>query len=101
VRVRACQRYPTFFGLFPLHDAPYLAAYEELEAQAKFHEYLLLGGDDVRPSLKLLLAEYQKYALDRAWLYYPDALPAGALAPSQRNGSIERSLCVPAGSASG
>lgn len=30
--------YRTFFGMFPLHDAPYLAAYEELEAQAKFHE---------------------------------------------------------------
>ena len=87
--------YRTFFGMFPLHDAPYLAAYEELEAQAKFNVYLELGGRDVRPSLQLLLAEYQKFTLDRAWFYYPDALPLAALADDVRNGRIERALSVP------
>lgn len=87
--------YRTFFGLFPLHDAPYLAAYEELEAQAKFHNYLALGGDDVRPSLRLLLAEYQKYGLDRGWFYYPDALPVDAIAEKARNGAVRRTLSVP------
>lgn len=87
--------YRTFFGLFPLHDAPYLAAYEELEAQAKFRSYLALGGDDVRPSLRLLLAEYQKYGLDRAWFYYPDALPVDAIAKQARNGAVRRALSVP------
>jgi hypothetical protein len=89
------RHHPTFFGLFPLPDAPYLAPYEELEAHAKFHEYLSLGGDDLRPSLKLLAAEYQKYALDRCWYYYPDALPVNAVAEKTRNGRIERSLSVP------
>jgi hypothetical protein len=89
------RHYRSFFGLFPLRDAPYLAAYEELEAQGKFHEYLQLGGEDVRPSLRLLLAEYQKYALDRGWYYYPDALPADVLAEKSRNGRIERALSVP------
>ena len=89
------RHYPTFFGLFPLHDAPYLAAYEELEALAKFHEYLELGGDDVRPSLRLLLAEYQHYSLDRCWSYYPDALPRDVLADASRNGRIRRELAVP------
>lgn len=89
------RHYRTFFGLFPLHDAPYLAAYEELEAQAKFHEYLALGGRDVRPALRLLLAEYQKYSLDRAWFYYPDALPVDVIAEKSRNGRIERALSVP------
>ena len=87
--------YKTFFGLFPLRDAPYLAAYEELEAQGKFHDYLDLGGEDVRPSLRVLLAEYQRYALDRAWSYYPDTLPAESLAAEPRNGRVERSLSVP------
>jgi hypothetical protein len=87
--------YRTFFGMFPLHDAPYLAAYEELEAQAKFNVYLELGGEDVRPSLQLLLAEYQKFTLDRAWFYYPEALPVDALAKDVRNGRIERALSVP------
>jgi hypothetical protein len=89
------RHYRTFFGLFPLHDAPYLAAYEELEAQAKFHDYLPLGGEDVRPSLRLLLAEYQRYSLDRGWFYYPDALPVDVVAEKSRNGRIERALAVP------
>ena len=87
--------YRTFFGLFPLHDAPYLAAYEEMETQAKFHDYLSLGGADVRPSLRLLLAEYQKYSLDRGWFYYPDALPVDGVAEKSRNGTVERALSVP------
>lgn len=89
------RHYRTFFGLFPLHDAPYLAAYEELETQAKFHDYLALGGEGIRPSLRLLLAEYQKYSLDRGWFYYPDALPITGVAKTSRNGQIERSLSVP------
>jgi hypothetical protein len=89
------RHYRTFFGLFPLHDAPYLAAYEELEAQAKFHDYLSLGGDDVRPSLRVLLAEYQRYSLDRGWYYYPDALPVDVVAEKSRNGRIERALAIP------
>jgi hypothetical protein len=89
------RHYRTFFGLFPLHDAPYLAAYEELEAQSKFHDYLPLGGDDVRPSLRLLAAEYQRYSLDRGWYYYPDVLPLDLVAEKSRNGRIERALAIP------
>jgi hypothetical protein len=89
------RHYRTFFGLFPLHDAPYLAAYEELEAQGKFHDYLPLGGDDVRPSLRLLLAEYQRYSLDRGWYYYPDTLPVDLVGEKPRNGRVERALSVP------
>jgi hypothetical protein len=87
--------YRSFFGLFPLRDAPYLAPYEELEAQAKFHEFLALGGDDVRPSLRYLLAEYQKYLLDRGWSYFPDVLPEAGIAEKPRNGAIWRALSVP------
>ncbi len=87
--------YRPFFGMFPLRDAPYLAAYEELEAQAKAFEYLHLGGDDVRPSIRLLLAEYQKYELDRTWYFYPDTLPADMLSGKPRNGRIERCLSIP------
>jgi hypothetical protein len=87
--------YPTFFGLFPLHDAPYLAAYEEMETQAKFHDYLELGGAGIRPSIRLLLAEYQKYSLDRSWFYYPDSLPKDGIAEKSRNGKVERALSIP------
>ena len=89
------RHYPTFFGLFPLRDAPYIAPFEELEAHAKFHEFLQLGGDDVRPSLRLLIAEYQKYGLHRCWFYYPDALPVDGIAGKPRNGRVDRALSVP------
>jgi hypothetical protein len=89
------RHYRTFFGLFPLRDAPYIAPYEELEAHAKFHEFLALGGEDIRPSLRLLIAEFQKYSLDRCWYFYPDALPAGVVGENPRNGRIECALSVP------
>lgn len=87
--------YTTFFGLFPLRDAPYLAPYEELEMLAKFHDYLKMGGEAIRPSVRLLMAEYSKYALDRLWCYYPANLPQAALAEKSRNGHLDRSLSVP------
>ncbi|HTW84044.1 MAG TPA: hypothetical protein VMD91_08270 [Candidatus Sulfotelmatobacter sp.] len=89
------RHYRTYFGLFPLRDAPYLAPYEELEAHAKFHVYLALGGEDLRPSLRLLIAEFQKYSLDRGWYFYPDALPVDVIGQEVRNGRIERELSVP------
>ena len=87
--------YHTFFGLFPLRDAPYIAPYEELEAHAKFNDYLAFGGEDVRPSLQLLIAEFQKYSTERSWFYYPDALPLDSVATQPHNGRIERNLSVP------
>jgi hypothetical protein len=91
----SARNHRAFFGLFPLHDAPYLAAYEEMEAHAKFHDYMALGGSDIRPSIRLLLGEYQKYSLDRGWFYYPDSLPIDGVVGKSRNGKIERALSVP------
>ena len=62
---------------------------------AGFHEYLSLAGDDIAPSLRLLLTEYIKYTLDRAWFYYPAHLPKEALATEIRNGHIDRHLAIP------
>jgi hypothetical protein len=87
--------YRTFFGMFPLRDAPYIAPYEELETHAKFHDYIALGGDDLRPSLRFLIAESQRHSLDRCWYYYPDVLPAGAVAERSQNGRIEPHLAIP------
>ena len=72
-----------------------MAPYEELEALAKFYEYLKMGGASLRPSVRRLIAEYCKFALDRGWHYYPAALPPGAIALKQRNGRIERNLAIP------
>ena len=87
--------YSTFFGMFPLRDAPYLAAYEELEALAKFHDYSKMGRSVLRPSVRRLIAEYCKYVLDRAWYYFPANLPQDSIASKSRNGKVDRALAIP------
>ncbi len=85
----------TFFGSFPLHDAPYLAAYEEAEMVAIIHELFAEGGDRIRGSARLLLAEYLRHAQDRSWMYFPGHQSPDALSPRQRVGRLEPLLAIP------
>lgn len=89
--------YPNFLGVTCLRDAPYMAIYECFDSLAAFERYLDDGGRDIDPTVRMLMLEYCKYALDRAWFYYPDALPPEALSPKQReaNGHIDRKLSFP------
>ena len=89
------QWYSTYFGLYPLRGAPYIAAYEEVEALAKFHEFLRLGGDALPPSVTLLISEFSKWLLSRGWYYFPSDLPEHVLAKKQRNGALRRELAIP------
>ncbi len=89
------KHYPIFLGATCLHDGPYMAMYECFESFASFHEYLCVGGEDLPDSVRLLLSEYCRYALSRAWFYYPQELPKEALATEVRNGHIERALAFP------
>jgi hypothetical protein len=43
----------------------------------------------------MLIDEYCRYALDRAWFYFPDPLPPDAIAEKPRNGRIDRELSFP------
>jgi hypothetical protein len=88
-------KYHTFFGATCLHDGPYMAIYECFESFAAFEEYLSLGQDEVPDSVRLLLCEYNKYTLTRAWYFYPSELPKEALATEIRNGHIDRNLAFP------
>lgn len=85
-----------FMGVTCLQDAPYMAIYECFDSFAAFEQYLDLAGPDLIPSVKLLVSEYCRYALSRAWFYYPDALPEDAVAQDNiRNWHIDRSLSFP------
>lgn len=85
-----------FLGVTCLQDAPYMAAYECFDSYSAFERYLDLGGPDLIPSVRLLLSEYCRHALDRAWFYYPDALPEEGIAKENiRNGYILRRLNFP------
>lgn len=84
-----------FLGATCLQDAPYMAVYECFDAFTAFEVYLDQSGPDLDPSARMLVAEYCKYALDRAWYYYPDTLPSDILATDNRNGHVDRTLSFP------
>ena len=81
--------------MFPLHDAPYLAAYEEAEMISKVNDYLNRGRDAIRPSVQFLLAEYVRYALDRLWAYLPAHQAPAAISDKPRVGAVTRELAIP------
>jgi len=90
------KEYSNFLAATCLQDAPYMAIYECFDSFAAFEHYLDLGGPDLIPSARLLVNEYCRYALSRAWFYYPDALPEDGLAKEGiRNGHIDRKLSFP------
>ncbi|MGF7151962.1 hypothetical protein FHS96_005630 [Sphingomonas zeicaulis] len=89
--------YETFLAVTCLQDAPYMAMYECFDSFAAFERYLDDGGPDLEPEARMLVSEYCKYALSRAWFYYPDALPPEAISQKQRetNGHIDSELSFP------
>lgn len=94
-RIDLAEHYSNFLGATCLEDAPYMAVYECFDSFAAFEQYLDYGGPDMVPAVKLLVSEYCRYALDRAWHFYPDALPEDGLATENRNGHIDRALSFP------
>jgi hypothetical protein len=94
-RIGTAVHYSNFLGVTCLHDGPYMAIYECFDSFAAFERYLRDSGPDLEPAARMLISEYCKYALYRAWFYFPDALPADALATEQRNGHIDRNLSFP------
>ncbi|MES2033098.1 MAG: hypothetical protein V4466_02885 [Pseudomonadota bacterium] len=95
--LKAAAHYSNFLGASCLHDGPYMALYECFESFAAFEELLVRGGDGLPDAVRLLLTEYRKYALHRAWFYFPDALPADVFPSGDevRNGHIDRKLSFP------
>jgi hypothetical protein len=90
------KNYPNFLGVTALHDAPYMAEYECMDSFAAFEEFLRDTGPDVDRAAIQMVTEYCKYALDRAWFYYPQTLPVEAVAKDDiRNGYIDRKLAFP------
>lgn len=89
------KNYPSFFRLFPLNDAPYTAAYEEEEVFCAFHDYLKHAErEEILPSLRLLMAEYIRYLVDRAIYYYPPMLPKEMLSEEVKTGEVDPDLWI-------
>lgn len=96
-RIGHAAHYETFLGVSCLQDAPYMAMYECFDSYVAFERYLNDGGPDLDPEARMLIGEYCRHALSRAWFYYPDTLPPEAIAEKQRdaNGHVDRTLSFP------
>lgn len=94
-QIKAARHYSNFLSVTCLHDAPYMAIYECFDSFAAFERYLRDSGPDLDPAARMLVSEYCRYALHRAWFYYPDALPKGIIATDIRNGHIDPALSFP------
>jgi hypothetical protein len=87
--------FPKFFALFPLNDAPYTAVYEEQEVFCAMHDYLAHAeGVEILPSVKLLIAEYIRFLIDRAVYYYPTMLPGDMLEEKPKVGEVDPKLWI-------
>ena len=93
--LNAAEHYPTFMGATCLHDGPYMAIYECFESWEAFRHLLVEGHNDLPHSVRLLVSEYCRYALERAWFFYPAHLPEDIFGEDVRNGEIDRKLAFP------
>lgn len=87
---------PSFFAIYPLKDAPYTAAYEEQEVYAALYYYYqeLKDLDEALPAVKLLIAEFIRYAISRVPYYFPPMLPQEMLSKEPKTGEIDPTLWV-------
>ncbi|MES1179365.1 MAG: hypothetical protein ABUL62_33925 [Myxococcales bacterium] len=85
----------TFMALPPLHDAPYVAFYEEAEVLAALQSWQTVMGKEVPAGMRSLLAEYQQCLLARGHFYFPTDLPRDAVESSPKEGPIHPRLPIP------
>lgn len=89
------KNFPSFFTLFPLDNAPYTAVYEEQEVFCAFHDYLHKAeGIELFEPVRLLMAEYIRYMVDRAMYYYAPMLPKEMLQEDPKTGEIDPNLWI-------
>lgn len=92
------KHFPSFFGIYPLNDAPYKAAYEEMEVYAALNDYIKEANEMDAPillSVKLLLSEFVKYSINRLPFYYPPMLPGEILSKEIKTGELDPKLWIP------
>ena len=90
--------FDNFFGIFPLNDAPYKAAYEEMEVYAALNDYIkeaVAIKAPILPSVMLLLPELIRYSVSRLPCYYPPLLPEDILSKEVKTGEVDPRLWIP------
>jgi hypothetical protein len=94
--IGAARHHSNFLGVTALHDSAYMAMYECFESYASLDEYLSQAGPGLDPAVRKLVSEYCKYALHRAWFYFPDALPNDVIHEGEhQSGVVDTALSFP------
>jgi hypothetical protein len=94
--IGAARHYSNFLGVTALHDSAYMAMYECFESYASLDEYLAQAGPGLDPAVRKLVSEYCKYALHRAWFYFPDTLPKEIIHQGEhQSGVVDTALSFP------
>jgi len=89
------KNFPSFFAIFPLKDAPYTAAYEEQEVYAALYNYYQEAKDiELLPAVRMLIAEFMKYAINRVPYYFAAMLPKEMLSEEVKTGEIDPNLWI-------
>jgi len=92
------KQFDNFFGIFPLNDAPYKAAYEEMEVYAAVNDYIREANEanaPILPALQLLLPELVRYSVNRLPAYYPTLLPEDLISEDVKTGEIDPAIWIP------
>lgn len=92
------KNFDNFFGIFPLGDAPYKAAYEEMEVYAAINDYIReadAANAPIPSALQLLLPELVRYSVNRLPAYYPTMLPVDILSEDVKTGEIDPTIWIP------
>jgi hypothetical protein len=94
----SAKHFVNFFGVFPLSDAPYKAAYEEMEVYAALNDYIKEATTMEAPildSLRMLIPEFVKYSVNRLSSYFPPLLPPDILSEEVKTGEVDPQLWIP------
>jgi hypothetical protein len=94
-QIGQARHHPNFLGVTALHDARYMALLECSESFLAFHSLLRDSAGGLLPSAHLLVDAFCRFALDRAWFFFPQELPPEAVADDPRTGRIDRALAFP------
>jgi hypothetical protein len=85
----------SFFGIFPMPNAPYTAAYEQAEVTAASLDYLRHAGEDVTPAVAVLVGDLIRHVTARLETYYPPNIAPEAITDAPKTGHIVRDLWIP------
>lgn len=87
--------YPSYFALYPLKGAPYVAVMEAIEGFSTMQHCLDQFSGPMPEWMTVLVPEFCRHLIERAGSYYPQNLPEAVVSDRPKTGWIDRRLWIP------